>query len=74
MPIKLSEFEFDILTSDYHISGNRHTVHLGLNGARIFPSMPQLDVPDHDVTSRALSVQRGMKKKTVKCQNFEVAK
>lgn len=29
-----------VLTSDYHICGNRHTVHLGLNGTRIFPSMP----------------------------------
>lgn len=44
-----------ILTSDDHISGNRHTVHLGLNRTCIFPSMPQLDIADHDVTSWALS-------------------
>ena len=47
-----------ILTSDDHISGNRHAVHLGLNGTRIFPSMPQLNGPYHDVTGRALSVHK----------------
>ncbi len=29
-------------------------VHLGLHGTRVFPSMPQLNVPDHDVTARVL--------------------
>lgn len=58
----------NILTSDHHISGNRHAVHLGLNGTRIFPSMPHLNVPDHDVTSRALSVQK-FRKNISKLQN-----
>lgn len=46
------------LTSYFYISGNRHAVYLGLDGTRILPSMPQLNVPDHDVSSQALFMRK----------------
>lgn len=46
-----------ILTSDDYICGNGHTVHLGLNCTGVLPSMAQLDVSNHDVTSRTLLIE-----------------
>ena len=51
-----------VFTSDDYIGGDGHTVHLGLNGAGIFPSMPQLYIPDHDVPSRSLTATQKKKK------------
>lgn len=43
-----------IFTSDNQVSCNGAAVHLGLYGTRVLPSMPQLNVSDHDVTCRVL--------------------
>lgn len=59
------------LTSHNHISGNRNTVHLGLNSTGILPSMPQLNIPDHNVTIRSLLVQMSGEKQNKKGNNTE---
>lgn len=48
-----------VLTSDHHVRGNRHAVHLCLDGARVLPSMLGLNVPDHNVSGWTLPVQKG---------------
>ena len=42
------------LTSDNQVHGDGDAVHLRLHGARVLPRMPQLDVPNHNVSSRML--------------------
>ena len=42
------------LTSDNQINSYGNAVHLRLHGARVLPRVPQLDIPNHNVSCRML--------------------
>lgn len=49
-PHRRAQVQLEVLTSDDQVDGDGAAVHLRLHGARVLPSMPQLDVADHDVS------------------------
>lgn len=46
----LSSAVASVLTSDNQVERDGDAVHLGLHGTRVLPSVPQLDIPNHNIS------------------------